>query len=487
MVKSGWLNLGRIWWIGLAVLVGVVVAYLPWGWLVGLGMVLIGGGIGFLILREPLLGIGVMLVAAPFGAFENRVWGNQLLDSGQLLFLLIVGVWLVEGGVRGKMRGPISRLHGVWGLFVGVALLSLWDAPSVMAGLQELVKWLEMGLLMVMVVDWGRRKGGLGMNRLGLVVGVLLLAGLSQSLGGIWQGVVRGTGPEHFWMGGRFYRAYGTFDQPNPFGGYAGISACLAIGVLWGILPSFWKQYRQWLLPVLFVGLTMGATVSALILSWSRGAWLGFAAGIGMLVFFLPRRHWLGGLMVIGGVGLFVLALELGVVPASISQRLVSITEEFRLGDVRGVDINDTNYAVIERLAHWQSALGMAQDQIGLGVGFGNYETAYSDYALINWPYPLGHAHNYYLNLLAEIGVAGIITYLIFWFTVFWHAISNLKKLPHLSRGIMLGLLAAWAALAVHHLVDNLYVNNLYLHFGVMLGVQLLLPQNTNDLYLDEA
>ena len=40
---------------------------------------------------------------------------------------------------------------------------------------------------------------------------------------------------------------------------------------------------------------------------------------------------------------------------------------------------------------------------------------------------------------------------------------------------LVLGLLAAWTALSVHHLLDKLYVNNLYLHLGVMFGILQLL------------
>jgi hypothetical protein len=48
------------------------------------------------------------------------------------------------------------------------------------------------------------------------------------------------------------------------------------------------------------------------------------------------------------------------------------------------------------------------------------------------------------------------------------------------KRGLALGLLAAWTALSVHHLFDKLYVNNLYIFFGAMLGLQQVLAM-TDD------
>jgi O-antigen ligase len=56
----------------------------------------------------------------------------------------------------------------------------------------------------------------------------------------------------------------------------------------------------------------------------------------------------------------------------------------------------------------------MARQRPALGVGFGNYEAAYPQYRLMSWPFALGHAHNYYLNLLSETGVAGLAAYLLF-------------------------------------------------------------------------
>ena len=69
------------------------------------------------------------------------------------------------------------------------------------------------------------------------------------------------------------------------------------------------------------------------------------------------------------------------------------------IADVRGREITDANFAVLERMAHWQSALTMWNEHPWLGVGIGNYEPLYAQYALPLWPLPLGHAHNYYLNV----------------------------------------------------------------------------------------
>jgi O-antigen ligase len=267
------------------------------------------------------------------------------------------------------------------------------------------------------------------------------------------------------------------------------LTALLAAGAALGLFIS-WHRRRKgreatgyltpvtpWLAFALFSAL---AASLAVVLSWSRGAWLGFMAGAAILVLFSTRRIWLGlaGLLVaVALVGsALILGVSAGIGPAqAIADRLGGFRDEFTLGDVRGVDINDENYAVLERLAHWQAAAGMARDEFWTGVGFGNYEAAYADYALINFPDALGHAHNYYLNLLAEVGLPGLLAYVVFWTFIIGQTVWLARRLAWPERGVAVGLLAAWVALAVHHLVDKLYVNNIYVHLGVMIGLLQLL------------
>jgi O-antigen ligase len=233
--------------------------------------------------------------------------------------------------------------------------------------------------------------------------------------------------------------------------------------------------------PLLLLAGATAVTTTALIASWSRGAWLGFAAGTAVFAFYWPKKRWQGAALFGLGAAFFLAGMQFNLIPVSITGRVTSFSQDLQFGDVRGVDINDANYAVLERLAHWQAALDMARENVWLGVGFGNYETAYAAYALINWPAPLGHAHNYYLNLLAETGIIGLAAYLLLWTAVFWQTVRLLKRLDWPDRGIALGLLAAWTALTVHHLVDKLYVNNIYIHLGVMLALLQLLDYQTED------
>jgi O-antigen ligase len=210
---------------------------------------------------------------------------------------------------------------------------------------------------------------------------------------------------------------------------------------------------------------------AALFLSFSRGAWLGAAAAIGVVIVFAPRRLWIGlALGAVALIGLIGLS-SVGLLPASISERLADAGTLLEIRDVRGVPINDANYALIERQAHWQAALNMLTEYPWTGVGFSNYQPLYEQYRLLNWPMPLGHAHNIYLNVAAETGVIGLGLYLLLWISILTVTFRTIRRAHGFDRAVAVGLMGAWVYLGTHMLVDNLYVNNTHLMIGALLGV----------------
>jgi len=133
--------------------------------------------------------------------------------------------------------------------------------------------------------------------------------------------------------------------------------------------------------------------------------------------------------------------------------------------------VDATNYAVMERMAHWQAALGMWRDHLWLGVGLGCYEAAYADYRLLPWPHALGHAHNVYLTLLAETGLLGLAAYLLLFAALFFRLLRALPRLGGWRRGLAVGLLGAWTHFLVHDLVDHLLVNGMQIVVGLLLAL----------------
>lgn len=473
-----WQISAAVLWMLVAALVGLFIATQS------IGIVVIGLALFALMLLaclSPVAALFVMLVLAPMRTLIATESSVQLpLDIGQLALLGFIASWFITQAVYEKrlIKSFVSPVTFLVAIFIIVTGFSAFSAVSLSAWLNEWLKWLQILVLILFTLNYFQKRSWEW-----LLFG-LTIAAVAHAWIGIYE-FFGGSGALHLVVNGRYFRAFGTFGQPNPFGGFMGLIAPVTLMAALGYGYRAWKNRAS----KIFnrdLGLATFYLVASLFIlvgiamSWSRGAWIGLVAALGVTVFAIPRNvKW--GLLALGGVVSIMGVLWLtGALPRSVIDRLDTSTQEFfAFEDVRGMDITPDNYAVVERLAHWQAALNMAATHPLLGVGLGNYEVVYPIYRLINWPEPLGHAHNYYLNILAEAGIIGFLVYGKVWIGIIVVSWRGRRHPDTLSRFVLIGLLGTWVYLSVHSFFDNLYVNNLFLHMGLMLGLLAALYNQT--------
>ncbi len=452
-------------WVGLILGVAMALALLP---LTLATTAVVGAAVFLLTLIRPHYALYLLALAVPFGSLREFAVGPLAIGGAEAAGILVVGAWLLRVLA---LREPIRwRTPLTWALllFLYVGLMSTLGALSLAHSIKELLRWTE--LLVIFLAAGNLLRG----RRIYVAAGFLLAGAALEGLLGLYQ-FFRQVGPEGFVLMGRFMRAYGTFEQPNPYAGYLGLVFPLALALLL-CAPANWKAalatHRRAVLA--WIG-TAGAGALALggiVASWSRGAWIGLAVSAST-VFMLRGKKWaVVFLIALAVLGAAVLAgTAANILPSAVLERFADVGAYFRPFDVRTVEVTDANWAIVERMAHWQAGWAMFGDRPWLGVGFGNYEAVYPAYAIGIWRDPLGHAHNYYLNVAAEAGLIGLAAYLAVLAAALALAGRATARTSGLARAVCVGALGLLAHLSVHNLVDNLYVHGMNMLVGMVLGM----------------
>ncbi|MCB0001044.1 MAG: O-antigen ligase family protein [Anaerolineae bacterium] len=469
--------------VGLLLVSVVMVTFLP----VAASVVLLAAvAIALAVLIRPWIGIVALAIAIPWASAWPLSIGGAALDGSDLLLALTLAAWLAHGVVRHSIVVPRLPLLVPLVLFAAIQAVALLGAASYREGLPELLKWIQVLALYLVVV------AALPAERAGWLVAGLLLAAISQAAFGLYQFATQ-SGPDEFVLMGRFLRAYGTFRQPNPFAGYLGLAAPLAASLaIWAwtasrasrrpqsrlIIDVAPRRWQQAALPLAALIICLGVLVS-----WSRGAWLGLAAALVVVLLAHARRA--APVLILAAVAVAAVVVVFGLadlLPPSITARIGDLGSYLGIVDVTRAEVTDASFSVVERLAHWQAAINMWTDHPWLGVGPGNYAVAYEAYRLPRWQDALGHAHNVYLNVAGESGLLGLLSYLVLWFASIWQALRGTASNKRFVAAVGAGVLGSLVHATIHNVFDNLWVQHIYLVLALMLGlVAVLDPDQMKD------
>ncbi|MGE0077826.1 MAG: O-antigen ligase family protein [Bacteroidales bacterium] len=235
-----------------------------------------------------------------------------------------------------------------------------------------------------------------------------------------------------------------------------GAALALVIPVLIGFvfLAKRWWSRLLLLIASLFF-------VSALILSYSRAAWLSlFVAGGVWVIWYLRIRFRtliIGGLLAV--LLVFTFQEEIGRW-LSYNQSTSSGNLQQHLNSVTNVKTDDSN---VERLNRWTSAIRMFRERPFLGWGPGTYMFLYAPFQASYLKTiessdlgAKGNAHSEYLGLLAEAGILAPIGYVLILIIVLYRGFTLVRLyLDRDRRIIVLSVLLGLITYVVHGLLNN--------------------------------
>ena len=439
-----------------------------------LGVVIVG-----LILRNPVWGAYALVLSVPV---QKAVSIPGDVTVTQVLFVLVLGVWWAAMALRDDKRIQITPIAiGLFFFLVGT-LPSLWTTGSLSESLAEISRWLVTILAYVIMVNSVRTR-----REMSGLVAVMLIAGMSEAVLGLLQSY-SATGPASFIVEGLLTRAYGTIGAPNSFAGYLNMSVPLAMSVALYHAGRWFSERKA--LPVLerpehvtlrrlrvpiFMSLVALILFWAVITSLSRGAWIGLAAGVLVMILALGKRAKAAIVTLVVAIVAIVGLASVGALPSAVGERFDLLVSQLTVFDPRGVVPTPDNYAVVERMVHWQVAGNMFLFSPWTGVGIGNFNVRFNEFGVQGWPYSRGHAHNYYLNTLAETGVVGLTFYMLMLTIAVVVGVKALRRVR--ARGdtygeaVVIGALGILVTFMVHNFFENLHALNMGIHWGAALAL----------------
>jgi O-antigen ligase len=219
------------------------------------------------------------------------------------------------------------------------------------------------------------------------------------------------------WLYHRCDRAHGFFSIYMTL---AGVLSLVLLATLPRLLPGVLELRR--------LGAPWLVMLGGLVATYTRGAWIGFAAGVLTAAATVQRGRWLllAGLVLLAGGALAA--------PPELRHRFLSMADPEEAG-------------VRERVYMWKSGLAMWRERPLLGIGPGGVKREYSRYAVPEaFKKRTGHVHNTPLQILVERGLLGLAAWMWIWVAFLTHAIGLLWRLPEEAgpeRALVVGTLAA--------------------------------------------
>ncbi len=275
------------------------------------------------------------------------------------------------------------------GAFIAVAFLATLGSPEFAKGAMIFLNYNIYRMLpFAITLLWVRDK-----KRLWLLVSLFLLSVFVNNLITIGQGLWAADT-----MGRRFHGVISPMAQAGL------LSAVIPVLFLATVRRAGGRFFP--LIPVMLL-----AAVAALLFNGTRGAWLAVAVTTPVTLAFVvkDRKRYFAGILT---------ALLLGTV-------IFAAVPSFR---ARLATLGQANFqSNSERVLMWKSAWHMFEDHPLLGIGVGHYSKAYkTEYILPEAKERRqGHAHSNVMQMLAERGALGFLTFIAMWGYFMFFGISG--------------------------------------------------------------
>jgi putative inorganic carbon (HCO3(-)) transporter len=387
------------------------------------------------------------IAAMPLFVIRYSLFG---LPTTLLEVLILAATVITLIAYRRSLR-PLPTLAALGALWIIVGLVSALNAPDSWAGLGLWRAYFVEPILLVWCI-WQQIDSP---RRIRQIIGTLIGVGTIVGLYAIFQWFT-GYGIPNPWQEESVRRVTAWLGYPNAVALLLAPVVSMAVGLAL-CLRTKNKEQRTKTYQFLcwMAGIVM---ILAVFFARSEGGLIGIGAGlvtVGLLLSKYTRKITLA--LLVAGV------IVVAAVPALRSYAVHTVT------------LNDcpTLYecSLTLRRTQWADTMTMLKDgRLLYGAGLGGYQEAMLPYhnhpGIEIYLYP----HNVFLNFWVELGIAGLILFLVI-IAAFWRSVAAALRTPY--RAIAVGAAGAMVTLLVHGLVDVPYFKN---DLAVLFWLIVLIP-----------
>lgn len=209
------------------------------------------------------------------------------------------------------------------------------------------------------------------------------------------------------------------------------------------------------------IGVLLLILTAAIILSYTRAAWVSLVGALVLMTLMLFRvKWWIVAITVLLGAGAYFSFEEQVMMKLEKNRQDSSDDLAEHVNSISNVATDASN---LERINRWSAALRMFEERPVFGFGPGTYKFKYAPYqhssqlTIISTNFgDLGNAHSEYFGPLAEMGVIGLLTFLaiigiaIYRFIMLYLRLEN-RELKLILMGVFLG----WITYLIHGILNN--------------------------------
>ncbi len=384
-----------------------------------------------------------LLIFTPLARGSVQGWAVTII---QMVTLIALTAFLIEKSLTGKWEWIKTPLDLPLLILLILVILSAVFSQYRQASLWAMVMLINYVVIFYLIIHTVRTRANFK-QLIYLIIGVatfLSVFGLCKKFG---------INPFPFWDYGDLRHVpdflTSTYGNYNHLAGYMEMVLPLILGL-------FLLGYRTGKLFTLCY-LTLLILI-ALILSLSRGGWIGSLVGLTfMAIVLLTNRYFTGKKLIAALAGGFLVAVVIILASTPVVER------------IRTLDQKTETPSFSARVTVWGGVAEMIEDYPLLGAGPGTFATVFTQYQPPGQGARYFMAHNDYLHFISEAGLPliAVITWMII--ALYRKGFRKMQNPSRLVRGITIGAMTGITAILVHSISDfNLHIPANALLFTVL-------------------